>query len=135
LSSYIFNKSNLIMKNTFLAVFVLLGSAIYAQNFKDELVINGISYAAVKNTPEHATYIQQDNFDFSLAADSFYIDVMTENQWAEHMDFIVKIEGAELNNGIYRTSSGCDVFVGDFIDKSTNNLLIYRLFGSIDVEQ
>ena len=123
------------MKNTFLAVFVLLGSAIYAQNFKDEIVINGISYAAVKNTPEHVTYIQQDNFDFSLAADSFYVDVMTENQWDAYSNLIVSQEGAAWANDMYHTNNGCQVFVGEHRCKYTGNLLIYRLFGSIDVEQ
>lgn len=108
-----------------------LGSQAMAQ-FKSEVVINGITYKAKVNDGKHATFIQQDNFDFSLAADSFYVDVMTEEQWDKATDVLVKEEKAVFQNGMYHTPKGCQVFVSEDRDKYTGDLLIIRLFGSED---
>jgi len=69
-----------------------------------------------------------------LAADSFYIDVMTETQWDAYSNLIVAQEGATWANDMYHTNNGCQVFVGEHRSKHTGGLLIYRLFGSKDEE-
>lgn len=120
------------MKNILFATFVLLAGAASAQHFKNDYVVNGIAYKASVNEDMHVTYIQQDNFDFPLAADSLYIDVMTAQQWDAYSDLIIAQEGAKWANGMYHTNTGCQVFVSEARDKYTGNLLIVRLFGSVD---
>ena len=121
------------MKNAFLFAGLALTLSASAQ-FKDQLVVHGITYNVNDNSPSHATYVQEDFKDFSLAADSFYIDVMTEAQWDAYSTLIFAQEGATLIDGMYHTNNGCQVFVGEHRCKYTGNLLIYRLFGSKDEE-
>jgi len=121
------------MKNALLFAGLALTLSASAQ-FKDQLVVHGITYNVTDNSPSHATYVQQDFKDFSLAADSFYIDVMTETQWDAYVKLIVAQEGATWENDMYHTNNGCQVFVGEHRSKHTGNLLIYRLFGSKDEE-
>lgn len=120
------------MKNILFATLVLLASAASAQHFKNDYFVYDIAYKASVNEDLHVTYIQQDHFDFALAADSLYIDVMTEKQWESYSKLIIAQEGAKLANGIYHTNTGCDVFVSESRDKYSGNLLIVRLFGSVD---
>lgn len=101
------------MKNILFATFVLLASAASAQHFKNDYVVNGIAYKASVNEDMHVTYIQQDNFDFPLAADSLYIDVMTAQQWDAYSDLIIAQEGATeppafLNGFRYATKQMVD---------------------------
>ena len=98
-------------------------------NFKDETIVNGVYYKASLNTSNHVTYIQQDNFDFLLAADSFYVDEMSVKQWDSYSDQIIEEEDATWNNGMYHTKNGCQVFIHD---TDTEDLLVVRLFGSSD---
>lgn len=118
------------MRKLMIIAALALGSQAAAQ-FKPVVVQNGITYTATVNTPTHATYIQQDYKDFSLAPDSFYVDVMTDVQWDFASDRIVA-EGGVWANGMYHLPNGCQVFVSDDRDKHTGGLLIIRLFGSVD---
>ena len=118
------------MRFRYLAFLTLMSTVSHAQ-FKPAVVVNGVTYAATANTPEHVTYVQQDFLDFSLAADSFFVDVMTDAQWDLAGDQLVA-EGAFWSNGMYYTPDGCQVFVSEDRDKDTGHLLIVRLFGSID---
>jgi len=116
------------MKKLMIIAALFLGSQATAQ-FKPTVVVNGVTYNATTNTPQHVTYIQQDFKDFSLAADSFYVDVMTEAQWDMSSNIIVS-NGGVWSNGMYHLPNGCQVFVSDDRDKYTGDLLIVRLFGS-----
>jgi hypothetical protein len=105
-----------------------LGSQAIAQ-FKPQVVVNGVTYTATTNTPIHVTYVQQDFLDFTLAADSFYIDVMTIDQWDFSSSLIVQ-SGGVFSDGMYHLPNGCQVFVSDETDPITGDLMIVRLFGS-----
>ena len=119
------------MKYLMLAVAFVSCICVSAQdNFKDETTVNGVFYKATLNTSNHVTYIQQDNFDFPLAADSFYVDEMSVKQWDSYSDEIIREEGAKWNNGMYHTKNGCQVFIQD---TDTEELLVVRLFGSVDM--
>lgn len=118
------------MKYLILAVAFVSSICVSAQdNFKDETTVNGVFYKATLNTSNHVTYIQQDNFDFPLAADTFYVDEMSVNQWDSYSDQIIDEEDATWNNGMYHTNNGCQVFIQD---TDTEHLLVVRLFGSRD---
>ena len=68
------------MKSLFFTALSLISLNLCAQgSFQDQTVVNGVFYIATENTIDHATYIQQDNFDFPLAADSFYV-LLSENK-------------------------------------------------------
>ena len=110
-----------------LLAFILSLKIIAQGSFEETTIVNGVSYTASENTLTHATYIQQDNFDFPLAADSFYVDEMTVKQWDSYSDQIIKEEDATWNNGMYHTNKGCQVFIHD---TDTEDLLVVRLFGS-----
>ena len=115
----------------FILTLVLLSSFLVSAqgDFKEETTVNGILYKASKNTTLHATYIQQDNFDFALAADSFYVDEMTPKQWDNYADAIISNEDAKWDNDMYHTNNGCQVFTHS---TEGDNLLVVRLFGSKD---
>lgn len=115
-----------------ITVFLFLLPLMAIAQFKSHYEVNGVNYLAVKNNPNHVTYVQQNHFDNELAADSLYIDVMTESEWDEYSKKLVDTEGAKFQNGIYQTNTGCQVFVSDARDKYTGNLLIVRLFGSVE---
>ena len=118
------------MKYLILAVAFVSCICVSAQdNFKDETTVNGVFYKATLNTSNHVTYVQQDNFDFPLAADSFYVDEMSVKQWDSYSDQIINEEDATWNNGMYHTNNGCQVFIHD---TNTEDLLVVRLFGSRD---
>ena len=118
------------MKYLILAVAFVSCICVSAQdNFKDETTVNGVFYKATLNTSNHVTYVQQDNFDFPLAADSFYVDEMSVKQWDSYSDQIIEEEDATWNNGMYHTNNGCQVFIHD---TNTEDLLVVRLFGSRD---
>lgn len=110
---------------------LILGSQAAAQNFQPTVQVNGVTYNATVNTPTHVTYVQQDFMDFSLAADSFYVDVMTEEQWMFALKDVLD-QGGIWNNEMYHLPTGEQVFVSDNLDPTTGNLMIVRLFGSID---
>ena len=118
------------MRFRYLAFLTLMSTLSHAQ-FKPAVVVNGVTYAATANTPEHVTYVQQDFLDFSLAADSFFVDVMTDAQWDLAGDQLVA-EGAFWSNGMYYTPDGRQVMIGDDRDQDTGGLMIFTLFGSIE---
>lgn len=121
------------MKNCVLCVLSLFSFNSFAQ-FKEQVVINGISYDAAVNTALHATYIQKDYLDFSLAPDSFYVDSLTDEEWDIRGDELIS-DGAVWQNGMYHTGDGRQVMVGDERDTANGNLLIFTLFGSVDNEK
>lgn len=127
-------KNQLVMKKILLLAAIALGSQAFAQ-FKDVVIVNGITYTAKDKDLDGAVYIQQDHFDFTLAADSFYVDVMTEAQYNAYARFLVKEEKAEYVNGMYHVKDGSQVFVSEDRDKTTGNLMVIRLFGSVDTGQ
>ena len=116
------------MRKLMIVLAMSLGSQAVAQ-FKPEVVVNGVTYSATTNTPIHVTYVQQDFLDFTLAADSFYIDVMTIDQWDFSSSLIVQ-SGGVFRDGMYLLPNGCQVFVSDETDPITGDLMIVRLFGS-----
>lgn len=98
--------------------------------FKPNVIVNGISYKAKVMSNEHATYIQQSDFQNTLAADSFYVDVMTEESW-NHFQLTIQNEfEGKLNNDIYTLNDGRQIFKSEDRDKYSGNLLIITLFGS-----
>ena len=83
------------MKNVILVFAILLATQTKAQSlFKDTRVVNGVRYTAAYNSPEKVMYVQQDHFSFTLAADSFSIQVMNDVQWNAYADFLIKEEDA-----------------------------------------
>lgn len=124
------------MKNVILVIAVLLATQTQAQKlFKDTRVVNGVSYKAAYNSPEKVMYIKQDHFDFTLAADSFSIQVMTEDQWVAYVDFLVTEEKAFLRNGLYHLPNDEQVFNTKKEDEFLEGTYIYHLFGSKDTGQ
>ena len=117
-----------IMRKLMIILAMGLGSQAVAQ-FKPTTEVNGITYKATTNTSNHVTYIQQDYLDFPLAADSFYVDIMTIDQWDLSSSSIVE-SGGKFSDGMYHLPNNCQVFVSDQKDSATGNLIIVRLFGS-----
>lgn len=118
------------MRKLMIIAALALGSQAAAQ-FNPTVVVNGVTYQATQNSVEHVTYVQQDYLDFSLAADSFYVDVMTDAQWDSAGDQLVA-EGAYFKNEMYHTIDGRQVMVSDDRDPDTGGLMIFTLFGSLE---
>jgi len=124
------------MKNVILVLAVLFATQTQAQKlFKDTRVVHGVTYKASFNSPEKVMYIQQDHFDFTLAADSFSIQVMNETQWNAYVEFLVKEENAFFRNGLYHVSEDEQVFNTKKEDEALEGTYIYHLFGSKDTGQ
>lgn len=124
------------MKNVILVLAVLFATQTQAQKlFKDTRVVHGVTYRAAYNTPEKVMYIQQDHFDFTLAADSFSIQVMNEAQWNAYVEFLVKEEDAFFRNGLYHLPNNEQVFNTKKEDEFLEGTYIYHLFGSVDTGQ
>jgi len=124
-----------LMKNVILMVAILLATEAQAQKlFKDSLSVNGVTYKATYNSPEKVMYIQQDYFDFTLAADSFSIQVMNEIQWTAYKDVLVA-EGAFFRNGLYHLPNDEQVFKTTKQDEYLDGTYVYHLFGSVDTGQ
>ena len=118
------------MKNVILVLAVLFATQTQAQKqFKDTRVVHGVTYRAAYNSPEKVMYIQQDHFDFTLAADSFSIQVMNEAQWNAYVEFLVKEEDAFFRNGMYHISEEEQVFNSNKKDEFLEGTYIYHLFG------
>ena len=119
------------MRSLFFTALSLISLNLCAQgSFQDQTVVNGVFYIATENTLDHVTYVQQDNFDFPLAADSFYVDEMSTLHWDAYSDFIIREQNATWNNGMYQTNDGCQVFIHD--SDIDDRVLVVRLFGSND---
>jgi hypothetical protein len=124
------------MKNVILVLAVLFATQTQAQKqFKDTRVVHGVTYRAAYNSPEKVMYIQQDHFDFTLAADSFSIQVMNETQWNAYVEFLVKEEDAFFRNGLYHLPNNEQVFNTKKEDEFLDGTYIYHLFGSVDTGQ
>jgi len=120
------------MKKIILLIAVIIATQAKAQKlFKDTRTVNGVTYKTSYNTPERVMYIQQDNFEFTLAADSFSIQVMNESQWNSYMEVLVN-NGAFFKNGLYHLPNDEQVFNTGKIDSSLGGTYIYHLFGSSD---
>tara|TARA_X000001388_G_scaffold11414_1_gene6939 strand:- start:2151 stop:2504 length:354 start_codon:yes stop_codon:yes gene_type:complete len=117
------------MRNLFITAMTLMSISSFAQAFQPITSINGVLYRAVENTLTHATYIQDDNFEFGLAADSFYVDEMDYLQWDAYSGFLKRNQDAVFRNGIYLLNDGCHVFTHE---SDNDKLLVIRLFGSQD---
>ncbi len=123
------------MKNVILIAGILLGTQVEAQKlFKDSRTVNGITYEAAYNSPEKVMYVQKDYFDFTLAADSFSIQVMNETQWTAYKDVLVA-EGAFFRNGLYHLPNDEQVFKTTKQDEYLDGTYVYHLFGSVDTGQ
>lgn len=116
------------MRKLMIIAALALGSQAAAQ-FKPTTEVNGVTYKAANNTSKHVTYIQQDYLDFSLAADSFYVDIMTVDEWDLSSTLIVE-SGGIFSDGMYHLPNNCQVFVSDQKDSDTGDLMIISLFGS-----
>lgn len=124
------------MKNVILVLAVLFATQAQAQKqFKDTRVVHGVTYRAAYNSPEKVMYIQQDHLDFTLAADSFSIQVMNETQWNAYVEFLVKEEDAFFRNGLYHLPNNEQVFNTKKEDEFLDGTYIYHLFGSVDTGQ
>ena len=124
------------MKNVILVLAILLVTQTQAQSlFKDTRVVNGVRYTAAYNSPQKVMYVQQDHFDFTLAADSFSIQVMNDIQWNAYVDFIVKEEDAFFRDGMYYIPNDEQVFNTKKEDEFLDGTYIYHLFGSVDSGQ
>lgn len=124
------------MKNVILVLAVLFATQTQAQKqFKDTRVVHGVTYRAAYNSPEKVMYIQQDHLDFTLAADSFSIQVMNETQWNAYVEFLVKEEDAFFRNGLYHLPNNEQVFNTKKEDEFLDGTYIYHLFGSVDTGQ
>jgi len=124
------------MKNVILVLAVLFATQTQAQKkFKDTRVVHGVTYRAAYNSPEKVMYIQQDHFDFTLAADSFSIQVMNEVQWNAYVEFLVREEDAFFRNGLYHLPNNEQVFNTKKEDEFLDGTYIYHLFGSVDTGQ
>jgi len=121
------------MKNVILVLAVLFATQTQAQKkFKDTRVVHGVTYRAAYNSPEKVMYIQQDHFDFTLAADSFSIQVMNEAQWNAYEAFLIKEKEAFFKNGLYHLPNNEQVFNTKKEDESLDGTYIYHLYGIKD---
>jgi len=121
------------MRKLMIVLAVCLGSQAFAQ-FKEEVKVNGVSYKASAINELQATYIQQDYFDFTLAADSFYVDVVTESQWEKHSEGLLT-QGAVVEFDIYNMLDGRQLYISGERHKKTGDLMLITLYGSVDTRQ
>jgi len=124
------------MKKMLLVVATIFATQSSSQElFKEERVIHGITYLATFNTPTKAVYVQQDYFDFTLAADSFYVQVMTDLEWDAFRTYLMVEEDAFFRNGLYHLPDNRQVFNTGKKDDFFDGTYIYQLFGSVDTSQ